>query len=305
MTRRIMALLLPVLAVGLLCTAVDNAWAKRFGGGKSFGSRPAFNQSFSKADAPTKSPTMGTQSTTTAPKRGFGGMGGIFGGLLAGTLLGSLLFGGGFGGFGFMDILLFGGLIFLILRLMRRRGAPRGEPAYQAGGAYSAGGSGNFSQQEPQGTTYRQSNDGWSGLKSAAAGSSNTAQAAAPSVPAGFDTDEFVQGARTVYTRLQNSWDSRDLDDIKLFTSPSVFAEISEQAKQDPTPSRTELLLINARVLEVKEEADGTLATVYFDVLMREDASGGNPEQVREVWHFHRTQPDAMWTLDGIQQLEQ
>ncbi len=302
MIRRIMALLLPVLAVGLLCTAVDDAWAKRFGGGKSFGSRPSFNQNFSKQDAPTKAPAMGTQSTTTAPKRGFGGMGGIFGGLLAGTLLGSLFFGGGFGGFGFIDILLFGGLIFLILRLMRRRGAPRGEPAYQAGGAYSGGG-GNLSQQEPQ-NMYRQSSDGWSGLRSASAGGAS-AQGSAPSVPAGFDTDEFIQGARSVYTRLQNSWDKRDMDDIRQFTSPAVFAEISQQAKEDPTPSRTELLLINARVLEVKEESDGTLATVYFDVLMREDASGGNPEQVREVWHFHRAQPDAMWTLDGIQQLEQ
>ncbi|ABB37574.1 import inner membrane translocase subunit Tim44 [Oleidesulfovibrio alaskensis G20] len=301
MTRRIMALLLPVLAAGLLLSAVDDAWAKRMGGGKSFGSRPSFTKSYSKPDAPTKSPAMGS-SAATAPKRGFGGLGGMFGGLLAGTLLGSMLFGGGFGGIGFFDILLFGGVIFLILRMMRRRGAPRGEPAYQAGGAYQGGASHDVRQHDN--TMYRQAQDGWSGLRSAGSGSPSSA-APAPEVPAGFDTEEFLQGARSVYTRLQNSWDNRDLDDIRTFTSPSVFDEIHRQAQDDPQPSRTELLLINARVLEVKEETDGMLATVYFDVLMREDASGGNPEQVREVWHFHRATPDAMWRLDGIQQLEQ
>lgn len=61
----------------------------------------------------------------------------------------------------------------------------------------------------------------------------------------------------------------------------------------------------NARLLEVKDETDGLLATVYFDVLMREDQSAQNPEQVREVWHFFKAhKDDSMWLLDGIQQLE-
>jgi predicted lipid-binding transport protein (Tim44 family) len=85
-----------------------------------------------------------------------------------------------------------------------------------------------------------------------------------------------------------------------------VLEEIRRQAAQDPTPSKTELLLVNAKLLEFREEDKDTVATVLFDVLMREDASEDRPKQVREVWHFSRPTSDlnANWRLEGIQQLE-
>jgi predicted lipid-binding transport protein (Tim44 family) len=109
-----------------------------------------------------------------------------------------------------------------------------------------------------------------------------------------------------VYQRLQHSWDKRDLNDIRTFTSQEVYDFIEEQYNNDPTPGTTEILLINGELLEVKTIGNQTVATVYFDVLMREDSSSQDTEQVREVWHFSKydNQSGDNWVLEGIQQLE-
>jgi predicted lipid-binding transport protein (Tim44 family) len=104
---------------------------------------------------------------------------------------------------------------------------------------------------------------------------------------------------------MQASWDKRDLDDIRQFTSPEVFEEIRRQAQADPTPGKTELLLVNPRILEVRETDGQTIASVLYDVMMRENRDEMS-KQVRELWHFSRptNTPEAFWTLEGIQQVE-
>ena len=129
---------------------------------------------------------------------------------------------------------------------------------------------------------------------------------AAPRIPPGFDQDEFMKGARAAYTRLQDSWNKRDMEDIRQFTSPEVFEEIRRQALEDPGPGKTEIVLVKAQLLEVDDVGPETVASVYFDVLMRERPEEERPKQVREVWHFSRKNNVAksFWRLEGIQQLE-
>ncbi|MBU1002640.1 MAG: 39S ribosomal protein L45 [Proteobacteria bacterium] len=293
-------LFVPLLLVTLLAMDAGFADAARFGGGRSFGGSRSFSKSFSKPVSPTKQSAVGSSAASSAPRSPrFGGMGGMFGGLLAGTLLGSMFFGQPFAGGGLMDILLIGGLIFLAMKLFRRR-----QPAAQMASGRSAGMSygGGGPQPEDETVLQRQSHGAWGGL-----GSTQGAAETVPGLdlPAGFDADEFLEGAKLAFNRLQASWDTRDLEDISQFTSEAVLDEIKNQAAQDPSPSRTEILMVNARLLEVKVQAPATLATVYFDALMRENATGGS-EQVREVWHF-RMDPDVkggMWLVDGLQQLE-
>ena len=128
---------------------------------------------------------------------------------------------------------------------------------------------------------------------------------APPSIPPGFDSEEFLKGAKMIYTRLQTSWDTRNLEDIHQFTSPEVFEEIQRQAQEDPTPGKTELLLITPKILEVRETEGQTVASVLYDVMMRENNTDMS-RQVREIWHFSRAtgSPDAFWVLEGIQQVE-
>ena len=307
MIRPVALFLIPIIAAVFIIGMADFADAKRFGGGRSFGSKPMFSKSFSKPVP--KAPFSQNKSGIAQPqqqRRGlFGGMGGLFGGLLAGSLLGSLLFGGGFGGFGFFDIILLVLGFMLIRRLFRSRRMESQQSAYQAGG-YSQNPTTYSQPDDSYSHMQRESQDAWSNLRSTPAGGAQARDVQPDvSVPADFDTEDFLKGAKMVFNRLQKSWDARDLEDIKQFTTPEVYDAIKQQATDDPAPSHTEILMANARLLEVKDDAEGILATVYFDVLMREDKSAQHPEQVREVWHFlKKDKNDAMWLLDGIQQLE-
>ncbi|MDO5484053.1 MAG: Tim44-like domain-containing protein [Desulfovibrionaceae bacterium] len=284
----------------------DTAEAARMGGGRSFGSKPYMSRT-----APAPSQTVrqpGTQQTQrqaqaqTAQKPGlFGGMGGMLGGLLAGTLLGSLLAGSGFSGGGFLDILLFGLLIFLGLKLFARF-RNRQQPA--------AAGAGNAPADALRNDVdYGMRRDdtaaaGWDTLRNASQGGAMQASAAPLNLPPDFDADDFLRGAKMAYTRLQGAWDRRDLDDIAQFATPAVLDTLRQQMAEDSTPSTTELLLVNASLLGAENDGSDQRAQVYFDVLMREDPQQQAPSAVREIWHFVRPLAGGSWKLDGIQQVD-
>lgn len=266
----------------ILLTMPDLADAKRLGGGGSFGSRPSYSKSFQKPASPPSAPTQ-QMAPGASPLGGRGMFGGLLGGMLMGGLLGSLFFGGAFSGISFIDILLIGGGLFLLFRFLRSR-----QPATQ-----TAGGPGRVHDMR-QGA--------WENLRS----TENRTAANAPTVPAGFDTIEFLDGAKAAYTRLQAAWDKRDLADLRQFTSPEVFSEIERQAAADPGPGKTEILLLEARLLKVKAVGNQTVATVLFDAMLREDDPSAPAEQVREAWHFSRYESGGgiHWVVEGIQQLE-
>uniref|UniRef100_B8DRG1 Import inner membrane translocase subunit Tim44 n=1 Tax=Nitratidesulfovibrio vulgaris (strain DSM 19637 / Miyazaki F) TaxID=883 RepID=B8DRG1_NITV9 len=307
MTRtRIIACCLAV-AVAFCLSMTDLADAKRLGGGKSFGGSPSYQRSFTPSQPSPSSPAgpnlnrqqqtqqPGPATPQQAPRSRFGGFGGILGGMLAGSLIGSLLFGGGFGGVGMMDMLLLALVAFMALKFFAARRGSAPAPA-------SASGQPGGMRREADYGAQSGSSAGWDALRNAPAAAAD-AQPASPGIPEGFDTEEFLRGAKLAYNRLQTSWDRRDLDDIAQFTTPEILKDITQQAQEDPGPSRTEVLYCNASVLSVTEEKDRSVATVFFDVLMREDAQADAPSQVREVWHFVRT-GNEMWRLDGIQQVE-
>lgn len=291
------------LACACISTTPDFADAARLGGGRSFGSQPAMRQS---APAPVqRSQSMQQQRQTqqnTPQRSGFlGGMGGILGGLLAGTLIGSLLSGAGFSGGGFLDIILLALAGFIVFKLFfSRRRAAAPAPAAAAPGGMAAP-QAPYQPLEREDVQATSAGDAWGGLRS-----QSDAAPAGPVLPAGFDADEFLRGAKMAYTRLQKAWDARDLNDIAQFASPAVMEAIREQLQVEPNPSVTELLLVNAQLLEVTQEAGGVeRAQVYFDVLMREDPRQETPSSVREIWHFMREGAQGMWRLDGIQQVAQ
>lgn len=295
--RTIIYLLTGVIgAVCLLYIWHDTAEAARLGGGRSFGSRPSYQRSTPAPSANPASPQMSPgQTAQQRPVAGptpspAGRWGGMLGGLLMGSLIGSLLFGGGqaYGSPGLLDLALLGGGLFLLFRFLRSRRMAAESP--------STGGPMSFD---------RGSTQGWGPSGYDPSSEPNSARADQPSVPAGFDAEEFMKGAKAIYTRMQASWDKRDLDDIRQFASSEVFDEIRRQAQEDPKPGKTELLLIQPRLLEVRDIDGRTVASVLYDVMMRENRAEMN-KQVRELWHFSRDadKPESFWTLEGIQQVE-
>lgn len=82
-----------------------------------------------------------------------------------------------------------------------------------------------------------------------------------------------------------------------------MYAEISMQMmERGDAVQKTDVVTINAELLEVAQEPDLMVASVRFTGLLRENDSA--PESVDEIWHVQRNpdNPKSSWLLAGIQQ---
>jgi predicted lipid-binding transport protein (Tim44 family) len=77
--------------------------------------------------------------------------------------------------------------------------------------------------------------------------------------------------------------------------------QINERGNE---PQRTDVLAINAQLLEVVTEKDMAIASVRFNGQLRESPQSA-PEAFDEIWHVQKDlkDPDAVWLLAGIQQV--
>ncbi|MDH4274205.1 MAG: Tim44-like domain-containing protein [Gammaproteobacteria bacterium] len=328
------------LGVALVSSLVmmDEAAAARFGSGRSFGSRPSYSQPYRQTPAtPNSTPGQAAPhqpaqpspaAAPAAPARSgwMGAIGGMLGGLALGGLIGSLLSGHGFGGIGFLDIIIVALLGFVIYKMFaaRRRQAQAAEP--MPAGGYNREpitlDNGPAVEASPAPAPMHRSSASFDtdllsrgrteSASAATQGDANPADLtpAEGVIAAGFDREGFLNGAKTAYARLQKAWDEGDLADIRQFTTDRVFAEIQDQMRARQGNSRTEVLELNAKLLEAGEEGTERLATVYFDALLREStstsATPADATRAREVWYF--IQPkfsrQPTWFLDGLRQVE-
>ncbi|MDD5033192.1 MAG: Tim44-like domain-containing protein [Methylococcaceae bacterium] len=306
--------MLGVLIAITLTLGASEAFAARLGGGKSFGSRPSYSTPYNRSNtmnqaAPSQQPayqpsaaTQRNQLAREAMSRR-GGLMGMLGGLALGGLLGALLFGGAFENINFMDILIFGAIAFMLFKLFASR-RPSGNAQTAMGGQEFRQGDFDPSRSaEPTEPSAR----GQAGFNTDVLfrKEGQAAASAAPSLPADFDAQAFLTGAKAAYTHLQRAWDQGDLAELRGLSTDKVFSELQEQIRQRVGETRTELLKVEAELLEVRDSGSERVATVLFDVLMRESA-GENPTPVKEVWHFVRDRfsKQPTWFLDGIQQLD-
>jgi predicted lipid-binding transport protein (Tim44 family) len=83
-----------------------------------------------------------------------------------------------------------------------------------------------------------------------------------------------------------------------------MFAAIAMQVgERGDAPQKTEVVTLNASLVEAVVEGDYAIASVRFTGLIRESADA-NPEPLDEIWHVRQDQRDrkATWLLAGIQQ---
>ncbi len=306
-----------LIASTLLLAGVGEAYAARLGGGKSFGSRPSYSAPYSRSyntnqASPSAQPSYQQQAATQRNQAARdamsrrGGLMGMLGGLALGGLLGALLFGGAFEHINFMDILIFAGIAFLLFKLFAAR--RQGNLGQASASAY----------RQPENSAYDQAyqrnaeSSGRAGFNTDVLfgkGGNAPAQGYSSSkpltLPADFDATAFLGGAKAAYTHLQQAWDRGDLADLRGLCTDKVFAELQDQIRQRTGDNRTEVLKIEAELLEVRDVGGDREATVLFDAILRE-AADQKPTPAREVWHFVRSRASRQptWFLDGIQQLE-
>jgi len=270
MRTLISGLLIALLSFGLI---INEAAAKRFGGGRSFGVQRSQSSLFS---------SNKTQNTSAfgqkAPASKWGGM---LGGLLVGGLLASLFMGHGLAS-GLMSWLLIGVVLFFVINFFRKRM----QPGYQSAAASSS--SPNMFQQNAFNTN--------PGSSYASSNSNNFSD-----YPAGFVPEVFLRDAKVKFNRLQAAYDQKNLQDLEEFTAPEVFAEIKMQLDERGTAlNKTEVSSLDAQLLDVSRQSNSNIASVRFTGLIKENDEPMT--QLDEIWHFRQFDNSPEWVIGGIQQ---
>lgn len=265
---------------------VPEAEAKRLGGGSSFGMQ---RQATPPAAAPQQNlsrPPAAAPAAGAAPKRSWmGPIAGLAAGLGLAALFSHLGMGEELASFMMIALLVVGAVI--LFKLLFRRNNTQAPQGMQYAGAGAGAGSGNapaaFEAQAPL-------------------ASSGSATAAA--IPADFDAEGFARQAKLNFIRLQAANDAGNIEDIREFTTPEVFAEISMQITERGAASqRTDVVELNAQVIEVAEETDRYVVSVRFTGLLREEENAA-PAAFDEIWHLVKpVNGNAGWRIGGIQQI--
>ena len=122
-------------------------------------------------------------------------------------------------------------------------------------------------------------------------------------MPAGFDSQEFERIAKMIFIRMQTANDAGDLNDLRNFTTPEMFAAVRlELQERGAVQQHTDVLKVEAEVLDVAEEADRQVVSVRFHGLIREERDAAASD-FDETWHLVKPNDDGRsWAIAGIQQ---
>jgi predicted lipid-binding transport protein (Tim44 family) len=301
---------LAIVVLALVATVAYDAADARVGGGRSMGAqRPSVAP---RASAPPTATSPGAASqpvmpatpgatlpakpampATPAPaasgmSRWLGPIAGIAAGLGLAALLSHFGLPEGFATFLLLGLLAVG-VVFLVRMLFARR-QPREPLAYA--GSPRAGTTPTFDKSAiPE----------WGGAQRVepVLGSAAITPGVAK-FPPGFDAAGFARHAKQQFIALQAAHDAADRAALKDVLTPEMYSEILRDLEAGPRPA-TEVVNLEAEVLEVVTEADRHLASVRFTGKLRE--GGGVPAAFDEVWNLSKpVDGKSGWMLAGIQQ---
>jgi predicted lipid-binding transport protein (Tim44 family) len=293
--RILLSVFIGLLGLGFTATDVE---AKRLGGGLSQGMKrqpapapttPPPQQAPQKPAATPGATTTAAAPAAVAPRRSWLGP---IAGLAAGLGIAALLshFGLGEGFANMLTLLLVVLAVVWVVRFMWRRFAPA---APQPAGAAHAAAAGAPWRSEPAfGST-------------AAPIESRPAPALAhdaPALPAGFDRAEFERAAKTIFIRMQAANDAGDLEDLRQFSTPEMFAAFRVDLQDRRGSQRTDVVTLNADLVDAAVEDGRQIVSVRYHGLLREE-DNGVAAPFDEVWHLVRpADGHRPWAIAGIQQ---
>ncbi|KAB2923919.1 MAG: Tim44 domain-containing protein [Dechloromonas sp.] len=275
---------------------INDAEAKRLGGGSSSGMQrsatpPAQNNI---SQAPRQQQAAAPAAGQAQPKRSWmGPIAGLAAGLGLAALASHLGFGEELANF-LMIALLAMVVIAAIGFFLRKKAAAQGHGMQYAGAGAGAGQPGNVARPDftPAGG-------------SAFTPAAQAVESTGGNIPADFDVAGFVRNAKVNFIRLQAANDAGNLDDIREFTSPEMFGEIKLAiAERNGATQETDVVHLDAQVIDVAEEASRYIVSVHFSGQIREERNGP-VESFSEVWHMTKpTDGSRGWVIAGIQQVQ-
>ncbi|MCM5678129.1 Tim44-like domain-containing protein [Schlegelella sp. S2-27] len=243
--------------------------------------------------SPSAAPGAAAAGAQAAGRRSWmGPIAGLAAGLGLAALMSHLGLGAEFANFLMLALLVLGG-IFVVRWLMRSFSGAQRQPAgprmqYAAAGQQPSGAFGASERQMPP-----------------LAGGGAPAAVTAPTlqVPTGFDVAAFERIAKMIFIRLQAANDAGDLDDLRRFTTPEMFAtaRLDLQDRQEAA-QQTDVVQLDAQIVDFAQEDGRDIVSVRYHGLIREE-QGGVAEPFDEVWHLVKPNDGSReWAIAGIQQ---
>ncbi len=302
------------LAALTLSLAPGDADAKRLGAGKPAGMQrqaPPANATpnqtpANNAAAAPAAPAAPAAAAATPPKRNWmGPLAGLAAGLGLAALFSHLGMGAALGNFVMMALLAVVAVVAVRFVMRRMRGGAGAGP--QLAGAGAPVGSGWQSPTQPAVQPAaaplvlpRTSLDA-APAAAALAGTGVAASAVSPVLPGGMAAADFERLAKMVFIRLQAANDSGNVDDLRKFTTPELFASLRlDLQERGASKQQTDVVQIDAQVVDTTRENGQDIVTVRFHGLIREVADAG-AEPFKELWHLVRAADGSGdWAIAGI-----
>ncbi|ASP39062.1 preprotein translocase subunit Tim44 [Bacterioplanes sanyensis] len=256
-----------ILSVFMVFAVSGEAEAKRLGSGglgKTHKTAPQQKQAEPSSQRAAQNGQLNQKKQSKMPA--------ILGGLLAGGLFAYLLGSGAFEGMQLMDWLLIGGVILLLVKLLKK-------PQPQA----------------------RYAHDG-PDLKDATDFNHPSSSNNDIELPEGFNRAAFLNGALDHYRTLQQAWNDGDMSVIREYMAPQLCDALEQQRRGLMVPPRTEILDLNADIVRAGRHGQ----TAYISVLFRgrcKDDLERSEDGIFDVWHLERAldQDSAPWMVVGIE----
>jgi predicted lipid-binding transport protein (Tim44 family) len=315
--KRTSILLLVVVAAVTLGLS-DLADARRMGGGRTLGAQRESVTPSQPAPAPTApagtaasqaqaaTPAAGAAKAAPGPtptpaptgaSRWLGPIAGLAAGLGLAALMSHFGLSEGFGSLLLIALGVFAAIFLMRMFLSRRQTAA---PMQYAGASTNDAIPASYETQPVP---------AWSG-----AGKTEPLMAAEPAAPAfgvarkplppGFDAEGFAKEAKRQYIQIQRSYDNADRAALSSVMTSEMNTEIGREIDGRGAHQPTEIVTLDADVLEVTTENDKYWVSVRFTGLLREDGEP-QPKSVDEIWNL--TKPvngSSGWLLAGISQLQ-
>jgi predicted lipid-binding transport protein (Tim44 family) len=307
-----------VLLVCALLLGSQNAWSKRLGDGLSVGKQSSAVAPRSGVEPPAPASAQAgsgavSPAAASSPQRPWGAM---VGGLAAGLGLAWLASSLGFGE-GLAQVLLLALValaVFAAVRLLMARRAPAAPHSGLAFQSANASGQSQFDPATPRGYSPKNVGNDASARPWESAFEDDAADPVASGslpwgVPAGFDTDGFLHASKTNFVSLQDAWDRADIPSLRAMMTDAMLEQIKSQLAEREQhtggqPNKTEVVMLEARLLGIEELDDSHMASVEFSGLVREEVSAG-PNPFREVWNITRPKGGSGgWLVAGVQALQ-
>lgn len=260
----------------------DDAEAARLGGGRSLGAQRQITAPPKQATPPSQQPQPAAAPQPSGASRWLGPLAGLAAGLGLGWLFAQGGFGSAIGAV--LMALLAGVAVLALMRFLSRRRVRESRLQYA--------GLGDETVAAPPPSQ----------LPGDAGARPDYRSQFVPNIPAGFDIESFLKEARRNFVRIQDANDRGDLVRLRQVTTQEMFDSLQGDAGARARAQQTDVVKLDATLLELVTESDLHWASVRFSGSIREEASAP-AEPFEEIWNLCKpVNGSSGWLLAGIQQ---